>query len=387
MIAMQPSPPAIAFAMKYPDSAGNVWLRVTRAYDRVAANLRDAGVRPIIAYPQVTDRPVHTPQHLEVVQIDLCDYSPANRLRIEQFIRDHHVRTIVFREVPVGEVAMNMLHRLGVRTINYIIHGFPKDLQLPLTKRIVNTVRATTGLHHHDMYIANSRDGYDVLMNKLRYPAQRLRIVRNGVDIERFTPRNGSPRPDPAQWNLPVTDHYVLIVSQARQEKRGEFLIDVAAETFRRRPDLSASFIYVGDGGMRVAWEQRVAECGIADRFHFVGQQHNVAPFYHLADVMLHAAKLEAFGNVVAEAMASAVPVICTDVGGPRELVAHGRCGFRHELDDRDGFVDSLITLLDDAPLRKQMGMACRQRIETLFSLEREVAELSDLLIEEVSAT
>jgi glycosyltransferase involved in cell wall biosynthesis len=386
MIAPHPSSPAIVFAMKYPDSAGNVWLRVNRAYDRVAANLREAGIRPIIAYPQVTDRPVHRLEHLEAVQVDLCDFSAANRPCIERFIREHHVRTIVFREVPVGEVALNMLHRLGVRTINYIIHGFPKDLQLTLGKRIVNTVRATTGLHHHDMYIANSRDGYDVLVNKLRYPSRRLRIVRNGVDTERFTPRNGSARPDPARWNLPVTDHYVLIVSQAREEKRGEFLIDVAAETFRRRANLSASFVYVGDGGMRAAWEQLVADRGIADRFHFIGQQHDVAPFYHLADVMLHAARLEAFGNVVAEAMASAVPVICTDVGGPRELVVHGRCGYRHDLDDRDGFVDSLLTLLDDADLRRQMGCAGRQRIETLFSLEREVAELSDLLIEEVGA-
>jgi glycosyltransferase involved in cell wall biosynthesis len=44
------------------------------------------------------------------------------------------------------------------------------------------------------------------------------------------------------------------------------------------------------------------------------------------------------------------------------------------------------LTLLDDADLRRQMGCAGRQRIETLFSLEREVAELSDLLIEEVGA-
>jgi len=375
-----PSDRSVIFALKYPDSEGNIWLRVSRAYDRVAGELARDGVKGFIAYPRKTDAPAFTPTHLQSVELNMQDYSPDNRAKIDAFLTEHKVGAVVFRDIPPTDVDLSLYRQRGVRTVDYVVNSFPPDFRISTLKQWANRIRGWLGYRHHDVYVPNSEDGYEVLTHRLKFPARRVHMIKNGVDTDRFAPMAKGQRPDPASLGLPVTDHYALIVSQARPEKRVDFLIDVAAEVFRRRPDLSLTFVAVGDGGCRPAWEARARDLGVDDRFRFVGRQDDVVPFYQLATVMLHAADRESFGNVTLEASCCAVPVICSDVGGPREIIAHNQTGYLLPLDDLNGYADGILECIDDPARRQTMGQAGRHRAIELFSLQREVRELTTLL-------
>src|SRR5262249_38187466 len=82
----------------------------------------------------------------------------------------------------------------------------------------------------------------------------------------------------------------------------------------------------------------------------------------------------EGFGFSVVEAMSSGVPVVASDRGSIPELVADGQSGFVCDPSAPDRFVERLLLLLGDAPLREKFGAAARERADRLFRWEAGVA-------------
>jgi glycosyltransferase involved in cell wall biosynthesis len=128
-------------------------------------------------------------------------------------------------------------------------------------------------------------------------------------------------------------------------------------------------FVAIGEGSTRRATMQSVSECH-RDKILFLGEQADVESIVNLFDVGVLATFTEGISNSVMEYMVLGKPVIATDGGGTRELVADHEVGFLvgpkrpHELADR------VIHLLDHPELRERMGAAGRERIRRLFSLE-----------------
>lgn len=368
---------AVVFAMTYPDSEGNVWDRIVRLYDLTAAILKDRGIACLVAYPKLTGRASCPLQTLQPCEIDLRRFSADNRPRIEKFIRDSGIRVVVYMDMDPGGVPFRWLRAQRVRSVNFSQYNFADEADFSVARRIINGVRGRLGIRHHDLYISNSAHQHQFLMEQVGIPARRLASAVNGVDVDLFSP---GPAPGAGAWRLPKSEHYAIMVCQARPEKRIDFLIDVAAEVFRRRPALSLTFMYVGDGGCRVVWEQKAAALGLADRFRFLGFHQDITPLYRLADVMLHAPSRESFGFVIAEAMACELPVVCSRVGGPREIVDHGKTGYLIDPADRDGFASSILRILDAPRQRQELGRAGRARVLDRFRLSRQAEDLSRII-------
>jgi glycosyltransferase involved in cell wall biosynthesis len=209
-----------------------------------------------------------------------------------------------------------------------------------------------------------------------------MRRVTCGIDENRFCP---GPRPSAAELGIPKTDLYVLCVCQIRPEKRVELLLDIAAEVFRRRPELSLTFLHAGDGPLRKACEEKARRLGLQDRYVFLGKrQEDLIDFYRRADINLHAASREAISLATAEAMACELPVITSRVGGQSELVVHEETGFLIDPDPLDGYVAALLRLADSPEERARMGRNGRQRVLAGFRMDREADDLRAILLEQV---
>ena len=97
------------------------------------------------------------------------------------------------------------------------------------------------------------------------------------------------------------------------------------------------------------------------------------------ADVLLHASLSEGLPNVVLEAMACALPVVATDVGGTREAVRDGVEGYLVPPRDPKAAAAALRALWGDLELRERMGAAGRARVEAEFTIERMTDEWVEL--------
>ncbi len=181
---------------------------------------------------------------------------------------------------------------------------------------------------------------------------RRLRLWQRGIDTERFSPARRDPAwrarllagRDPARL-------LVLYVGRMAREKHVPTL-----HTLARTPGIALTL--VGGGEYQPTLEQLFANSDA----HFTGYLlgDDLAQAYAAADVFVFPGPEETFGQVILEAMASGLPVIVTERGGPRTLVTEGQNGFICAVDDEAAFAERVSRLRDDPQLRVHMSDSAR---------------------------
>lgn len=114
--------------------------------------------------------------------------------------------------------------------------------------------------------------------------------------------------------------------------------------------------------------EQLVHDVGLTERVEFLGLRDDILQLMQQATVLVHCAESEAFGWVIAEAMAVGLPVIAAAVDGPSEVIEHGKTGFLVPVGDVDKYADALRTLLTRPDLSREFAVNGRKRVEEKFS-------------------
>ncbi|MEU7633960.1 glycosyltransferase family 1 protein [Nocardia sp. NPDC049220] len=172
-----------------------------------------------------------------------------------------------------------------------------------------------------------------------------------GVDIARFTPSARSAALREA-WRRGPAKLLVGFVGRLAPEKHVERLAVLAAD-----PDIQ--LVIVGDGPER----RRLTR--LMPNAVFTGELGgaDLARAYASLDVMVHAGEHETFCQGVQEALASGVPVIGPDAGGPRDLIAHCRNGYLLPVDRFCELLPSAVAALHDPALRTKFAGAARKSV------------------------
>ena len=121
------------------------------------------------------------------------------------------------------------------------------------------------------------------------------------------------------------------------------------------------------------------ATLGVADAVELPGQQQDMGSWYRRMAVYAHTSRSEALPKSVLEAMSYGLPVVAFDVGGNREVVAHGETGLLCAEGDCETFGKNLKQLLLDTELAARMGRAGRARVERDFSAATMAREMMSL--------
>ena len=192
--------------------------------------------------------------------------------------------------------------------------------------------------------LAPTRQIMDEVRPRLDAP---LAVLGRGVDTELFTPA-------PAESRRGRATGPVILYSGRLH--RGEKGLDGFNEILEAIPEVR--LLVVGDGPHRMELER-----DFGSRAHFTGRLSGeaLAAAYRQADLFVFPSKHDTFGQVVMEAMATGLPVVVTDEGGPQELVDHGVTGF---VADDDAFVPRVRQLVHSAELRTAMGRNARAAAE-----------------------
>ena len=201
-------------------------------------------------------------------------------------------------------------------------------------------------------------------------PPDRTVVIRKGVDLVRFHPPGHRAA---ARSVVGVVGPMILAVGTLSPRKNLAVVLDALAPLV----GLPWTFVIVGDGAERDALEMRAAAIGIGDRVRFAGAigRGDIGRFFSAADVFVHAAVMEAAGNVILEALAAGCPVVCADAGGPSEYVERGRTGFVVPRSDAAAMSDALCQLLASPALRCRMARAARESAERDFAYRRMIAD------------
>jgi teichuronic acid biosynthesis glycosyltransferase TuaC len=184
-------------------------------------------------------------------------------------------------------------------------------------------------------------------------PPDRLHVMRNGVDLQRFRPVPQSE----ARAELGLQDGSPLLVSVGYLvERKGHHIaIEALAHLLPAYPE--ARLLIIGEGEERQSLEFLARRLGVTDHVRFTGSLPNVELFlwYSAADIMLLASSREGWANVLLESMASGTPVVATRIWGTPEVVSNNVAG--RLVDQREGkaFANSIHQLLAAYPSRDQV--------------------------------
>ena len=192
--------------------------------------------------------------------------------------------------------------------------------------------------------------------------AEKLELLTRGVNTELFNPRQ---RSEELRRTLAPNGEIIFVtVSRLAGEKGFGFLAQVAKGLDARGLNFK---LYIVGGNRNPNVEKDVQELfgtlREKGRVVFAGFKvgEDLAAAYASGDVFLHCSVTETFGLVVLESMASGVPVVARDMGGPSDIVHHGKTGFLVAPDDLDGFITKAVSLANDAGLRKRLGGEARR--------------------------
>jgi len=281
-------------------------------------------------------------------------------------LRPPIVHTFLFHANGLGAVAARMAG------VPHVIAGIRvaegrHNLHRWIMRRMSNSVTR---------YVCVSQAVADFAHRQIGLAHDRLTVIPTGLDATRFP---AEPAARLTALGIPAGDLAILFAGRLDRQKRVAWLLRAAAEFLPRLP--RCHLLLAGRGQEEPKLRQIANRIGARDRIHFLGWRDDVPQILAAADLLVLPSAWEGLPRIVLEAMASAKPVVATDVEGVRELlgeVGGGQIvGSRHPAE----FADAVVRLISHPQSSRELGMRNRRRVVDRFSIDRSV-EAYQLLYE-----
>jgi glycosyltransferase involved in cell wall biosynthesis len=225
--------------------------------------------------------------------------------------------------------------------------------------------------------------------------AERFAVIPLGLDLSVFAAWRKRGQSFREELGVGKGDILVGIVGRLTEIKNHGLFLRAAADFKTRVWPQSAErvvrFVVIGDGTLRVQLEQLAASLGLAEDVIFAGSRRDLEDLYPALDIVALTSLNEGTPLTLIEAMANARPVISTAVGGVVDLLGDPvsqdsdtlfvtcQRGLRVPPNDAAAFADGLGRLVDDSNLRREIGERGLQFVESNYSKDRLLEDLSAL--------
>jgi glycosyltransferase involved in cell wall biosynthesis len=254
----------------------------------------------------------------------------------------------------------------GVPVVIHTEHG--RRVPDRVTDRLIDNVAS----RFTDQVIAVSEALAEVLRRRVLHDPARLRVIINGVDVERLRP---PPDVSALRRELDIPAGTPVIGSIGRLEPVKNY--QLALRAFARMRELEGGqpplLLLVGDGSEREMLQGFARTLGIASRVRFLGWRDEVERVYGAFDLFTLTSRSEGTSVSLLEAMSSGLCPVVTDVGGNRAVLGPDLASLLVPAGDEMALAATWRRYLLDTNLRQDMGRRARARVQQEFSLERMV--------------
>ncbi len=205
------------------------------------------------------------------------------------------------------------------------------------------------------------------IQSEERLPPGRLRVIYNGVDTTTFAPRPGLRAWARAQLGVDGGGPVVMSVGRLVPEKDYPTLFKAVQALAEKWPGLK--LVVIG-GGEQEGLLRVLAEALAPGVVVMPGRAEGLEKLLPAADIFAMSSATEGIPRALLEAMACALPVVATAVGGVPEVVEHGHTGLLVPPGEALALARAIDTLLAAPERARVMGRAGRERVELMFSFD-----------------
>jgi sugar transferase (PEP-CTERM/EpsH1 system associated) len=296
-------------------------------------------------------------------------------IRIMKKIRPHIVHTRNFGALE----AIPAAHLAGVPVTIHSEHGYELEILsgLPLRRRVL--CRSFYAMADAVLTVTEDLRKYHARQSWL--PADRFRVIYNGVNTERFSPRPENAAQIRRELGIPANCVVIGSVGRLVPIKDHATLLQAAENLLQQGKDIHVLLVGAGSELNKLK-AYAAASPELAGRVTFPGASDRVPELLNAMDVFVLPSICEGMSNTILEATASGLPVVVTRAGGNPELVEDGHSGWLFSPRDVSALAQHLARLADNADLRRSAGIAARRRTIEQFSLAGMMRRYNDLYCE-----
>lgn len=290
-------------------------------------------------------------------ELQRLSFPPVMQI-LDYIQREQFTEIIISTPGPMGLVGLLAAKMLNLQTSGIYHTDIPEYVRILTEDRFLESL-AWSYMHwlygQVDTVFVNSEQYRKCWIDR-GFAPEKLKILPRGLDTDLFNPT----RRDLTFWpgaGVNGKEVRLLYVGRISREKD----LDVLAAAYKKIREAGApvKLYLVGHGPYAEALAGALPEAVFLG--YLTGEP--LAKAYASADVFVFPSTTDTFGNVVLEAQASGLPVIVSDLGGPKELVEDGATGFVTKAHDAEDFARAIERISGDAKLRARMGREARQRV------------------------
>jgi glycosyltransferase involved in cell wall biosynthesis len=219
-----------------------------------------------------------------------------------------------------------------------------------------------------DLIICNSQAGMAYATDK-RFPIQKMIVVSNGIDTDKFIPDDKARKEVRAEWG--VTDSEFLIGLVGRLDPMKDHATFIKSASLLSQLDNEVRFVCVGGGEQAQMQKlmQMASEAGLDRKLIWAGQRNDMPSVYNGLDLLCLSSSGEGFPNVLGEAMSCGVPCVATNVGDSALII--GQLGVIVKSNDPDALCDGMCEIISRCHKNDLDRRAIRLRIIEYFGMQK----------------
>ncbi len=214
--------------------------------------------------------------------------------------------------------------------------------------------------------VAISEAVFEHIELRLGVANSKIRLLHNAIPANES--KNVSKEILRKEFNLDANSFCILFVGRLEVQKSVETLLLAANEVKTKISNVK--ILIVGDGSLKNSLEETTIRLGISNIVTFVGTSIQVKKYFEVADIFVLPSVFEGFGIVIVEAFRSSLPVIATNIEGPKELIKNNFNGLLFEPKDYIRLAENIMKLYQSKDLRENIGKNAFKTYENRFNIE-----------------
>ncbi len=235
-----------------------------------------------------------------------------------------------------------------------------------------------------DRVIAISESVRRHLVDDFGFPAERVKLVFNGIELENY-PSGGPEKDTDLLDSIGLARDATVIGSVGRLSSVKGYKYLVAAFGDLTSGPGRLQLLIVGDGPEKDILREQVSRLGLDENVFMVPGGASLGKYLGLMDVFCLPSVHEGLGLALMEAMASGRACVASDVGGLSELITHEKDGLLVPPEDPRALSESIARLTNDVSLRESFGKKAREKAARNFSIEESVTKTMEVYREVIA--
>ena len=257
--------------------------------------------------------------------------------------------------------------------VPHVVHGEHGTLE---TRRHNAFVQRTVW-NRVDRVLSVSSRLAERMSRDIGFPLDRIQVIRNGVDLERFKPEQRRE----AREAFGFAPNQVVIGSVGRLVPVKDQATLLRALALLRTGGFSFTGLLAGAGPLHGELQSLAAALNL-DNVTLLGNRNDVERVLGALDIFVLSSQSEGLSNTIQEAMATGLPVVATRVGGADELVEPDQTGYLIPSGDPRALAEKIANLITDPARRQRFAHAGWERARQHFGLDRMIGEYERMYLD-----